>query len=334
MRSLLRQLLMQEDLQEEEAEELFNLIFTEAEPVEVGAALALLRAKGETPVELFTFARLMREHALSFPYEAPLLDIVGTGGDGADTVNLSTGGAIVAASLGAAVGKHGNRSSSGRMGSADFLESLGITIDAPPQLSMESLEECGLCFLFASSYYPMLGTLAPLRRRLGIPTIFNLLGPLLNPAPHTRLLIGVADPIALPTLAETLRLLGHQRALLVHGNGVDEITSLGIVQGVMLEGGELREMKIDPRAMGYSLCTLEELQGGKKERSKARLLDALEGQEGAIRDSLALTAGAALWVAGLVSEIEEGVQRAEKALVEGLPARHLDRWIAFWKGKE
>ncbi|MFY8149617.1 MAG: anthranilate phosphoribosyltransferase [Prochlorococcaceae cyanobacterium] len=317
--ALLEQVLEGRPLRGEQAGALMRAWLEErVEPVQTGALLAALRARGVNGEELAAMAEVLRQ-ACPLPGprpELPLVDTCGTGGDGADSFNISTAVAFVAAAAGAHVAKHGNRSASGRVGSADVLEALGLHLQAPAPQVVAALPEAGVTFLFAPGWHPALVGLAPLRRALGIRTVFNLLGPLVNPLQPDAQVLGVARPDLLDPMAEALRRLGLARAVVVHGHGgLDEASLSGASELRLLEGGEIRRLQLDPAALGLTPAPLEALAGGDVATNAAILEAVLRGQgTPAQRQVVALNAALVLWAAGRAESIEEGLQLAGSVL--------------------
>ncbi|HEX9637971.1 MAG TPA: anthranilate phosphoribosyltransferase [Acidobacteriota bacterium] len=296
--------------------------------IELGGLLMALRTKGETPDELIGFAAAMRAAALQIrPQARPLIDTCGTGGDGLHTFNFSTAAAIVAAAGGARVAKHGNRAMSSRCGSADILEAAGVRIDQEPAAATRTLEQVGIAFLFAPHYHPALKRAAAVRRELKVRTVFNLLGPLLNPAGARRQVVGVFAAGWVLPLARTLKALKAQRALVVCGeDGIDEISPSGPTRAAILSGGRIRRGRIDPRRLGVRTRPLRQLRGGDPEQNAAALLELLQGRSSSYRDGVLLNAAAALWVAGLVRNLRDGVERAAELIDSGAALDKLERW--------
>lgn len=324
----LDKLMERTDLTRAEAEEAVERAVSGADPHQVAALLVLLRAKGETAEEVSGMAAALQRRALSLAAGDGLVDTCGTGGDGAHTVNISTGAAILAAACGLRVAKHGNRSVSSRCGSADVLESLGVAIDLPPDAAVRCLDEVGIAFLFAPAYHPALAALAPVRRGLGLRTVFNLLGPLLNPAGARRQVLGVAHPRQLRLLAEALRRLGAEHALVVHAGGMDELTPAAPADCLEVRPEGVRVLRLDPQELGVRPCRPEDLAGGAPAENADRLRRALAGEPGAVADAIALNAGAALYVAGATGSLRSGVEAARETLAAGCAAVTLDRWVA------
>ena len=303
----------------------------DATPAQIAALAVALRMKGEAPEEIAGMAEAMRERVPPIrTRRAPLLDTCGTGGDNAGTFNISTASAIVAASCGVAVAKHGNRAVSSRAGSADVLESLGVGLDLTPESAARALDLLGITFLFAPNYHAALRHAARPRREIGVRTVLDLLGPLTNPAGARRQLIGVfADRLVRP-VAEVLRILGSERAWVVHGrDGLDELTVLDRTHVAALEEGEVHEFDVDPAELGLAHRDREELAGGDAATNAAKIRAILAGEKGAARDIVALNAGAALVVAGLATELSDGVARASAAMDDGRAARKLADLAAF-----
>lgn len=316
------------DLSAEEAEDAVGLMMEgAASPAQVGAFLMGLASRGESAAEIAGAARAMRRRMV--PVEAPpeAIDTCGTGGDGAHTLNISTAAALVVAAAGVPVAKHGNRAQSSRAGSADVLEALGVRIDLSPDNVARSIREVGFGFMFAPLHHTAMKTVAPIRRELGIRTLFNLLGPLANPASVRRQLIGVFSPRWLEPLAEVLRALGTERSWLAHGGGSDEITTTGITEIVAIEGGTMRRFTIDPASLGLTRASPADLKGGDA-AFNARAVEALfSGAGGAFRDVVALNAAAALVIAGKARDLAQGLALAFSTLDNGAPARLLGKLV-------
>ncbi|MEF2277944.1 anthranilate phosphoribosyltransferase [Deinococcus sp. YIM 134068] len=297
--------------------------------VRLAAALAALRVRGETPEEIAGFAQAMREHAVRVEVEPRdvLLDVVGTGGDGAHTFNISTTTAFVVAAAGVTVAKHGNRAASSRAGSADVLESLGVNLDASPEVVAEGINRLGIGFMFARNYHPALRHAAPVRADLAARTVFNILGPLSNPAGATHLVVGVFKPELTRTLAEVLRLLGARGATVVHGDGLDEFTVCGENTVTGLRDSEVIDRTFHPEEAGLGLHPREAIVGGTPAEN-AEITRALltGGGTPAQRDIVALNAGAALRTAGRVGTIREGVVQAREVMASGAAWDLLERY--------
>jgi anthranilate phosphoribosyltransferase len=318
-----------ESMSRDESRALFAAVMRgELEAISLSAILVALKSKGETPEEIAGAAAAMREAALTLD-TGPLdvVDSCGTGGDGAQTVNISTATALIAAAGGAHVAKHGNRSISSRCGSADVLEQCGIDIEVAPSVSRRCLEQANICFLFAPQYHAGVRHAMPVRRGLGVRTMFNLLGPLANPALPRFQLVGVYDPARCRTLAETLGLLGCERALVVHGGGLDEIALHAPTTAALLEDGEVRELSIEPADVGLEACGVDELVGGAPEENARWLIELLAGRGSrAHNHAVAINAGAVFWLCGQDPDHRTGVERALSLLTSGAGAGTLERW--------
>lgn len=295
-----------------------------ASPARLGAFLAALRVRGETVTEIAAFARVMRDRATLVRVDrAPLLDTCGTGGDGSGTFNISTITAIVVAATGVAVAKHGNHGVSSRCGSADLLLGLGVRVDAPLETVERTLREVGLGFLFAPALHGAMRHAAAVRRELGVRTVFNLLGPLTNPAGARRQLLGVYDPARLDGLAQVLRELGSERAMVVHGEGLDELALHGTTRVAELCDGQVRTYTLTPEDAGLRRAPIEAIRGGDVGRNVAIARAILDGETGPARDVVLLNAAAALRVAGEAEDLKDGVARAAQAIDCGAAKRVL-----------
>lgn len=295
----------------------------EATPSQLAALLMGLRMRGETVEELAGFASAMRERVVRVEAPEGTIDIVGTGGDGSGTFNISTTAALVVAACGVPVAKHGNRAITSRSGSADVLDALGIRIDHDAGSAGRAIRELGFAFLFAPAFHPAMRHAGPTRREIGVRTAFNLLGPLTNPAGATRGLIGVGDEAAAPRIAEVLRILGTERSLVVHGAGVDELPldGSGVLYDVRPDG--IERCAIDPEAFGLPRARTAALGGSDPVTNAALVEGVLRGEPGARRDVVLLNAGAALVAAGVVETIEAGIDRAALTVDAGLSAELL-----------
>lgn len=297
----------------------------EATPAQLGGLLLALRMRGETVDELTGFARAMRDRVVAVRAPDGAVDTCGTGGDGSQTFNISTASALVVAAAGVPVAKHGNRAMSSATGSADVLEALGIAIDLTADEAAEAIARDGFGFLFAPSYHPAMRHAAPVRRELGVPTAFNLLGPITNPAGVRRQVIGVADQGTAAKVAEVLQRMGAERALVVHGDGVDELPLDG--SGVMYEVLPMgvRRRRIDTKLLGLARASSAELRGGDAAEN-ARIIEAvLNGVRGAKRDVVLLNAGAALLASGRVPNLVDAVGLAASTIDSGRARMLLDR---------
>ena len=317
---LLQRLLDREDLRREEVAALFGRIMDgELAESQIAALLVALAMKGETTDEIAGAVEAMRARARPVPHDlADVLDTCGTGGDGRGTFNISTAAAFVAAAAGATVAKHGNRAVSSRSGSSDLLVALGLPIEVAPETSGRQLAAIGIAFLFAPAHHPATRVVVPVRRALGVRTIFNLLGPLTNPAAARRQLIGVYARDRVEPVARVLAALGCEHALVVHGDdGLDEITTTTTTHVAEVRSGEVATYELTPEAVGVRRTAPEALAGGAPEENATRLLELLEGETGALTDIVALNAGAALYVAGRSTSIADGVAQARAVLASG-----------------
>jgi anthranilate phosphoribosyltransferase len=304
----------------------------EATPAQIGAFLVALRIKGETPDEIAGCAEAMREHVLPVhPARSDLVDTAGTGGDGMRTLNISTAAALVAAAAGAGVAKHGNRAVSSACGSADVLEALGFELELPPARIARSIDELGFGFLFAPAHHPGFLHAAPVRRELATRTVFNVLGPLTNPAGARAQIVGVYSPDLVRTIAEVLARLGARRAFVVHGaGGIDEISPTGPNLVCEVAGGSVREREIDPQQLGVPRCTLDELRGGTPDENAVAIRRVLSGEErGGARSAVLLNAAGAIAAAGHADDLREGLAVATEAVDSGAAAVRLDALVAF-----
>lgn len=290
-----------------------------ATPAQIAALLIALALKGETAAEIAGAASAMRAHALPVhTARRPLMDVCGTGGDSSGSFNVSTAVAFVVAGAGVAVAKHGNRAMSSRCGSADVLAELGVRIDAPPQLAGEALERHGIAFLFAQTHHPAMRHVAPVRREIGVRTLFNMLGPLTNPAGATRQVVGVAQPEAGALLAAALAQLGSERAAVVHGtDGMDEVTLSAPTRVVEWTGAELIEYEIRPEELGFRQCPAADVAGGEAQENAALIRRVLEGRAGPHRQIVLLNAGLALKIAGVVDDLAAGCRAAAHSIDTG-----------------
>jgi anthranilate phosphoribosyltransferase len=331
---LLERILVGGDLAEGEAAGLMDRIMAgEVDPAAIAGLAIALRAKGEAASEVAGFVRGMISAAtpltLSDGLAARAVDTCGTGGDGAGTINVSTVAAIVAAAAGVPVVKHGNRAASSRAGSADLLEEWGVAIELGPEAARAVLDEVGVTFLFARRYHPAMRHVAPVRSALGVRTVFNLLGPLSNPARVSRQVIGVPDVRLAGLVADALARLGHRHALVVHGDdGLDELTTTTTSTVLEVREGDVERWTVDPAALGLALARPEDLRGGDVAENRALADRVLAGEEGPRADLVALNAAAALVVGGRAGDLAEGLAVARTALADGSAAALRDRWVA------
>jgi anthranilate phosphoribosyltransferase len=321
------------DLSRAEAREVMGEIMRgEATPAQIGAFLAVLRAKGETAGEIAGCAEAMRAHVLAVhPARTDLVDVVGTGGDGARTFNISTAAAIVTAAAGAAVAKHGNRAVTSASGSADVLEALGFDLEQSPERIARSIDELGFGFMFAPSHHPAMKHAAPVRRELGTRTVFNVLGPLTNPAGARAQVIGVFAPSLVRTIGEVVAQLGAERAFVVHGfAGIDELSPCGPNVVAEIRGGEVVDRVIDPRDLGLEPRDPAELTGGTAAENAATIRGIFAGEvHDAKRDAVLLNAAGGIAAAGDAADLAEGLALARDAVDSGAAAERLEALVAF-----
>lgn len=308
------------DLTAEEAKAAMDSIMTgEATDAQIAAFITALRMKGETAQEIAGFATTMRENCVRVQTSRqPLIDTCGTGGDKIDTFNISTAAAFVAAGAGVAVAKHGNRSVTSQCGSADVLQALHIDIELPPEWVGRCIDQVGIGFLYAPLLHPSMKYAIGPRREIGIRTVFNILGPLTNPAGATRQVVGVYEAALTELIATALASLGCERAMVVHGlDGVDELSIFGETRVSELRDGEVKTYTLTPEEVGLKCARPEDIEGGKPDRCARMLLDVLEGQPGPSRDVVLLNAAAAIHVAGIADDISEGIELAAESIDSG-----------------
>lgn len=326
------QLLERRDLSAKDAREAMSTILAgEATPAQLIGFVVALRAKGETGDELSGLLDAVLATAtlvpLSDAQRNSAIDIVGTGGDRSHSINVSTMSAVVAAGAGAVVCKHGARAASSKCGTADVLEALGVAVELPPEGVLRCIEEAGIGFCLATRFHPSFRFAGPSRREIGIPTVFNLLGPMANPGRVRRQLIGVADPAVAARMLATLRIHGSIKSWIVHGNGLDELTTTGVSTVIALDDGAVSTFEIDPVALGLAPTISEELTGGDPAENAAAAQRVFDGQRGPHRDIVVLNAGAGLVVAGLAGDLEEGMLLAAASIDNGRAAATLQSLV-------
>ena len=300
----------------------------EPTPAQVAAAVTALRIRGETVGEIAAFATAMREAAVTLEHPWDVIDTCGTGGDGQHTFNISTAAALVLAGAGLKVAKHGNRALSSKSGSSDVLSVLGVNLQASQKQQLRALETAGIAFLFAPSYHGAMRHVGPVRAEIGFRTVFNLLGPLSNPARARRQVMGVYDPRLLEPLAEVLGRLGAVRAWTVHGQGLDELTTTGPTEVAEWKDGAVRRFAVTPEEAGLPRASLDAIRGGDAETNAAALTALLDGQAGAYRDIVLLNAAAALVVADRAETLAEGAVLAAAVIDDGRAAQALAGLVA------
>jgi anthranilate phosphoribosyltransferase len=340
MKQIIEKLIDKQDLTFEESREVLNQILHGADPVQVGAVLALLRAKGETSTEVSGMATAMVAACKNVPLpNRRILDIVGTGGDGAHTINISTASVVLAAAAGCTVAKAGNRSVSSRCGSADVLETLGVVVDLEPDEVVSCVHQTGIAFLFAPINHPSMKTVVPIRKSLGVRTVFNILGPLTNAAGAQRVVLGVFDESLVPLLAHALMEMGRvDHAIVLHGVGLDEISPLGPTTIVEIRNinttdtekvYEQKAYTFDPLDVGIPRCTIQDLQGGDPTQNAEEFRNVLQAGDhtNAKRDAIVLNAGVGIYVYGLADSIAQGIDLARSTLTRGGAESLLQKWI-------
>ena len=335
IQEMVSRLLDGHDLSRAEAYETMNEIMRgDATQAQIAGFLVALRAKGESADEIAGCADAMREHVLRVrPRRTDLVDIVGTGGDGANTYNISTAAALVAAAGGAAIAKHGNRAASSASGSADVLEALGFRLELPPKRIERSIDELGFGFLFAQAHHPAMKHAAPVRRELATRTVFNVLGPLTNPAGARALMLGVYSRQLTRTIADALVRLRVGRAYVVHGaGGIDELSPCGPNFVCEVEDGEVREYELDPLDLGVERCDPAELRGGDPKTNARALREVLAGAPGGHRSAVLLNAAGGIAAAGHARNLREGLEVAREAIDSGAASARLDELVAFSQG--
>jgi anthranilate phosphoribosyltransferase len=317
--------------QDEACEAMESIMRGEATPAQIAGFLIALRAKGETAEEIAGCAAAMRSHVLPVrPKREDLVDTAGTGGDGAQTLNISTAAALVAAAAGAAVAKHGNRAVSSRSGSADVLEALGFRLEQPEERIARSIDELGFGFLFAPEHHPAMRHAAQVRRELATRTVFNVLGPLTNPAGARAQIVGVYSAELVRTIAEVLSRLGARRAFVVHGaGGIDELSPCGPNLVCEVVAGEVHERTIDPAELGVPPCAPDALRGGTPTENAHAIRDVFAGARDARRDAILLNAAGAIAAGGHAADLREGLELARETVDSGAAAERLEALIAF-----
>lgn len=334
--SVIKMLLEKRDLAHDEMLDIMEQIMRgQLTPAQIAGIVVALRAKGETVTELAAAAQVMRNLARTVLVEtdAALVDTCGTGGDGASTFNISTASAIVAAAAGAKIAKHGGRSVSSTCGSADVMQALGVNLDLSPQQVADCVVQVGVGFMFAPNHHSAMKHTASVRRELGVRTLFNLIGPLTNPAGARNQVLGVFADALVGKMAQVLRELGSNHVLVVHAaDGLDEISLAGETRVAELRDGKVREYTLDPAQFGLSRCPSDKLSVGDIASAKAMMMSVLENVSGPAKDIVTLNAGAAIYVGQVAVSLDEGVRRAREVIENGLARKKLDQLIAFTQG--
>ena len=327
--SYLQKIVEGHDLSMEEAEALMGEIFSSSTDAQIGALLVALRTKGESIPEIAGFARKMRDSAVCIrpKVKGTLVDTCGTGGDASNTINVSTAAAIVSAACGVPVAKHGNYAVSSKCGSANVLAELGVNISPAPEAVAAMIENLGIGFMLAPVFHPAMKRVASVRRELGLRTVFNILGPLTNPAGAKAQVMGVYDPKLCEKLARVLLMLGTQRALVVHGMGMDEITNTGETKVSELKDGMVKSYSLMPQDLGYSLARPQDIAGGLPEDNAGKLVAVMKGERSPARDIIAMNGGAAIYVSGRAPTLKEGAMMAEEAIDSGKALEVLQRMV-------
>jgi anthranilate phosphoribosyltransferase len=332
MKELLKKVVGGENLTRAEAADAMDMMLEgTASPVLVSSFLTALRMKGETVEEITGCAEMMKSKGGSVKLDnEDYIDFVGTGGDGTNTFNISTTSMFVCAAAGVTVAKHGNRASSSKSGAADLLEALGVEIMLEPEQVEKCIKEIGLGFMMAQKFHKAMKNVAPIRKELGIRTIFNMLGPLSNPSGATRQVIGVFDDETVPVFAQVMKKMGVKNALVVHGrDGMDEITTSTTTLVNEIKNGEIIEYELDPKDYGIAYANPTDLKGGEASDNAEITRKILAGEKGPQRDIVVLNSAAGIYVSGKAASIAEGVKIAEEMLDSGKAAKKLDELIAF-----
>ena len=319
-----------DDLTFEQAQKLLDIIFTgEVAEVQIAAFLAAMRTKKAAVSEIAGLAFSLREHAVGVtPNVSPLIDTCGTGGAALKTFNISTASALVAAGAGAYVAKHGNRGITSKCGSADVLTALGVNVAPGPECVTQCIEQAHIGFMFAPHFHPAMKHVQPIRQSLDFRTAFNILGPLANPAKAEAQVLGVAEEALMPRIIETLKMLGLKRAMVVHSNGLDEISTMGPTKIMHLENGEVRNEELDPTQYGMHVADFNDLAGGDAAMNATIIQDILAGAEsGPRKDIVILNAAAAIIIAGLAKDFVEGIEKADQAIAGGNALKSLQTFI-------
>jgi len=328
MKEYIQKLIQKQSLTTEEAQIAISKIFTEATDAQIAAFLTAMKMKGETPAEIAGLARGMKKaaHIINPRVNGTLIDTCGTGGDSSGTINVSTGAAIVTAGAGVAVAKHGNYSITSKSGSADVLKELGVKIDATPEQVEKTIETVGIGFMLAPVFHPSMKRVGQIRRDIGFRTVFNILGPLTNPANAKAQVIGVFDGALCEPMANVLNILGTKRALVVHG-GMDEISTTCETQIVELEDGKVTKYVVTPEKLGVKRAKIADIAGGTPQENAKDIVDVLKGKKGAKRDIIVVNAGAALLVSGKAQSLDSGIMMANVSIDSGAALKKLKELV-------
>ena len=329
MKEYIQKLIQNQALTSDEAEAAISKIFTDATDAQIAAFLTALKMKGESPAEIAGLARGMKKAAnlIKPRVKGTLVDTCGTGGDSTGTINVSTAAAIVTASCGVPVAKHGNYSITSKSGSADVLRELGIKIDMSPQEVEKTIEKVGIGFMLAPVFHPSMKRVGQIRRDIGFRTVFNILGPLTNPAGAEAQVIGVFDRALCEPMANVLNILGTKRALVVHGSGMDEISNAGETQIAELNKGKITKYTLTPEKLGIRRSLISEIAGGTPEENARDIVDVLKGKMGAKRDIITINAGAALLVSGKADTLASGIKMANSSIDSGEALNKLKAFV-------
>jgi anthranilate phosphoribosyltransferase len=329
MKTYIQKITQHQNLTKDEAKDAIHKIFTQATDAQIAAFLTALKMKGEAVEEIAGLAEGMRAAANTIhpKISGTLVDTCGTGGDSQNTINISTAAAIITSAAGIPVAKHGNYSITSKSGSADLLKALGVTIDLPPEKVQQTIEKTGIGFMLAPVFHPSMKRVAGVRKEIGLRTVFNILGPLTNPAGAKTQLIGCFDPALCETLASALKLLGTTRAMLVHGEGLDEITTTGTTNITELNKGEITNYTLTPEELGIPRANIKDLQGGTPEENAKGIIKILLGEKGAKHDIITLNAAAAIVIGGEAKDFAEGLEVAEKTLERGRALEKLKEFV-------
>jgi len=329
LKNYIDKLLGRENLTAKEMESAIENILNGADSHQVAAFLVLLRAKKETADEILGVVRGMQKNMIALNLSIPVLDIVGTGGDGVNTINISTGAAILAASCNVKIAKHGNRSVSSQCGSADVLEALGVNINLTPIEVAQCVEKVGIGFCFAPNFHPAMKAIKDMRKNLRVPTCFNILGPLLNPARAKYLLVGVFKEELIHLMAEVILTIGVRKALVFHGSGLDELSCVGPAKVLEVTTDVIKPMILDPEDFGLPRCSITDLRGGTAKENAKVLLDVFHGKAGPVANTLIFNAAVALYIYGITTSIEEAIPQVKNSINTGKALRLLNDFVAF-----